>query len=147
MGRAPIRFVNHAESATSSALLTFGASSAGSTAKTRVSGRKIELSIPSHASGETYTSGAQATCFASFLLGSMRQFALNDRRSVSVARGARRGKSLAPDAHDAAVVQIASPTPAMTALGSPSEATVRPQGEAERIDLAPVLEGLGPDPE
>jgi hypothetical protein len=48
-----MRFVNQAESATSSKALTFSDSPAGSTANTRASGRKTIWLAPSHAKGDS----------------------------------------------------------------------------------------------
>ena len=89
--RAPRRFVNQALSGTSSSALTFGAGPAGSTAKTRARGRNTELSTASHTSGDTYGSGAHATCFGSSSLGRSSHSTRTGRWSVSFAIGARRG--------------------------------------------------------
>src|SRR5438132_47338 len=91
MGRAPRRFVNQAESGTSSKASVLMASRGGSTSKNLEIGRKAMLSAPSQASGETYSSGAQARCLESFLVGSARQATLTESRSVSRVVGSFNG--------------------------------------------------------
>jgi hypothetical protein len=51
--RAPMRFVNHAESATSSRLFALAASRDASNVNDSARGRKSRLSAPSQMTGET----------------------------------------------------------------------------------------------
>src|SRR5689334_3207094 len=55
IGALPIRFVNQLESGTSSMLLTFALSPAGSTAKNLETGRKTMLSAPSQRNPDSYS--------------------------------------------------------------------------------------------
>lgn len=96
IGRRPMRFVNHAESGTSSSALTLTASPPGRTAKKREIGRKTIWLAPSHAKGDSYASGKHAAAFTPFLSGlasgSGRQATRTGSRSVSRVIGALRGK-------------------------------------------------------
>src|SRR5262249_53962903 len=80
IGALPIRFVNHAESATSSIEFTLALSPAGSTAKNFAAGRNTMLSAPSQRKPDSYSSGMQILWFGGSLgsgFGSGRQLATN----------------------------------------------------------------------
>src|SRR5215470_7054233 len=97
----PIRFSNHAESATSSRLLALAASPATSIESIRDSGANTMLSIRSHTNGETYSRGAQVTRSGSRSDGSGRHGTDTIWVSVSTVHGSTSGNLRGVPAHAA----------------------------------------------